>query len=390
MNENKYDNFDTPIGPVVSVWAHLFQARDFRGDGRFNYDITAVLTPQQGEYITNRAKTLAATAFGPEQLNSPFLQLPVSPVESKTGSSLSVIFPGCFVLGAKTNVDNPPQVLMLKSGTGNKFITMPDNMRASFVYDGAHCLIKIDLGTFFYSERVYGVRAQLSYAAYLEGGQRISAGGRPDATQELETLDLGAQMEQAPVPQGQPDQGQNQQQQQQPGNFQPEGQQQSGQFQPQGQQPGNFQPEGQQQSGQFQPEGQQQSGQFQPQGQQPGNFQPQGQQPGNFQPQGRQPGQFQPQGQQPGQFQPQGQQQQPGNFQPQGQQPGQFQPQGQQQQPGNFQPQGQQQQPGNFQPQGQQQQPGQQQPGQFQPQGGQQGQDQGMRPFAPPPVNFDN
>ena len=194
-HQAKYLNGLT-IGPCVSIWAHVFTARDFKGDGKFKYDITLILTPAQQQQVRQQAQQLAQQAFMNNEFSLPQFAWPDSPVESKVSSpKLGQMFPGHSVVVPKAFPDYPMQLkIPNQPGASPQYVDMPEGQRARFVHDGALCYAVIDLASYFSSNQSFGIRSQMSTLLFWGEGEKIEVGSRPDANQLLENAGINVQL----------------------------------------------------------------------------------------------------------------------------------------------------------------------------------------------------
>lgn len=200
----KYKN-GIVLQQVTSVWAHLFQARQFQGKGDPRFDVSLILTAQQKEQLRVDAEALAVEAFANGEYNRvgavefegvapppPFLW-PYVPTESKVKSpKLAELFPGHFIISAKAYEDNPPQVMIPDSNNPGSYIPMPEGQRAQLVFDGALCYAGIDLASYESGPNV-GIRIQLSFIVYYGAGTKVAVGAKPDANAVMAGINVQMQ-----------------------------------------------------------------------------------------------------------------------------------------------------------------------------------------------------
>lgn len=195
----------TTLGPVVSVWAHVFQARQFQGKGDPRFDVSVILTAEQREAIRPAIEGLAVSAFTNNEYNrtgaveiegvAPLsaFQWPYVMTEGKRKSpKLAELFPGHFIISAKAYEDNPPQIMIPNNANPGTYIPMPEGQRAQLVFDGALCYAGIDFATYESGDNV-GIRAQLNFLVYYGAGEKVAVGARPDANQAMAGINVQMQ-----------------------------------------------------------------------------------------------------------------------------------------------------------------------------------------------------
>ena len=188
------------LGPVTCVWPHVFQPRAFQGKGDPKFDIGVVISPEKVQEISPHIQQLAIDAFpaGEHQLPN-FLWPAVSVTQKLKSPKLAEVYPGHFILSAKSFPDNPPQILIPNSpGQQPAYVPMPEAQRSQLVYDGALCYITLDFAS-FYTGSNFGIRAQFSSVVFWGAGEHVTIGTRPDAVDTLTQAGLNLQM-QAPTP----------------------------------------------------------------------------------------------------------------------------------------------------------------------------------------------
>lgn len=188
------------IGPCPSIWAHIFQPRQFQGKGDPRYDVSLVLNPQQVQEILPKLQQLAVEAFPAGEHQFPNFQWPMTQTEQKLKTpKLAEVFPGHYLMSAKAYEDRPPQVLVPNApGQTPAYVPMPDTQRATLVYDGAQCYATIDFASYSTGTNV-GIRVQLAAIVFWGAGDHIQVGSRPDAAAVFEGAGLNIQM-QTPAP----------------------------------------------------------------------------------------------------------------------------------------------------------------------------------------------
>lgn len=200
----KYRNGIT-LPEVKSIWAHIFQARQFQGKGDFRYDISFVLTEAQMLEFHKEAGALALEAFPNGEYNNPDFAYPYVPVASKTNSpKLAEVFPAHFIVSAKAYEDNPPEVLVPQNGV---YVPMPEAMRSQLVYDGAEVYAGVSLASYHTGANM-GIRAQLDWVLFYGAGEKVAVGSRPDAKSQLAAKGINVTMKmQSPAGPTSADQG---------------------------------------------------------------------------------------------------------------------------------------------------------------------------------------
>lgn len=192
----------TILGPVVGVWAHLFQARQFKGKGDPRFDVTLILTPEQREAIRPNVEQLAINAFPNGEFNrtgavvtegvppDPAFQWPYLPTVAKVKSpKLAELYPGHFVISAKAYEDSPPQIMIPNNANPGTYLPMPEGQRAQLVFDGAFCYAGVDFASYESGPNV-GVRAQLNFIVYYGEGEKVAVGAKPDANTAMAGINI--------------------------------------------------------------------------------------------------------------------------------------------------------------------------------------------------------
>ncbi len=195
----------TTLGPVVSVWAHVFQARQFQGKGDPRFDVSVILTQEQREQVRPNIEALAVAAFPNGEYNrtgaveiqgvAPLsaFQWPYVMTEAKRKSpKLAELFPQHWIISAKAYEDNPPQIMIPNAANPGTYIPMPEGQRAQLVFDGALCYAGIDFATYESGDNV-GIRAQLNFLVYYGAGEKVAVGARPDANQQMTGINVQMQ-----------------------------------------------------------------------------------------------------------------------------------------------------------------------------------------------------
>ena len=193
------------LGPVTSLWAHLFQARQFKGKGDPRFDVTIVLNPEQHAALKVDVQALAVAAFPNGEYNrngavvhegvapQSAFQWPYIPVLGKPKApKLAEIYPGHFVISAKAFADSPPEVMVPNPANPGTYIPMPEGQRAQLVFDGAQCYAGVDFATYESGDNV-GVRAQLNFIVYYGAGTKVAIGARPDVNTGMAGISIAMQ-----------------------------------------------------------------------------------------------------------------------------------------------------------------------------------------------------